>query len=156
MLEELDIHNYKSIRNVKLKELPSFAVFVGANASGKTNFVDALDFLALTFKNGLPSAISAKGGYQNIVYRRGKPARGGISFHIKVSLPPIIPPKRNEREKFSFIYDFKIVSKTEAIRSQYLVKSEYIKISQGATSLLEINRDDDKIDVVNRRNETLF
>ena len=45
MLKSLSIRNYKSLRDVRLDNVPAFCVMVGANASGKSNFADALDFL---------------------------------------------------------------------------------------------------------------
>jgi len=59
VIVDLEIANYKSLKHVVLKDLPSFAVLVGANAAGKSNFVDALDFLSATLRSGLASAIAA-------------------------------------------------------------------------------------------------
>jgi len=44
MISELKIRNFKSLENVDLK-LGNFNLLVGANASGKSNFLDALRFL---------------------------------------------------------------------------------------------------------------
>ena len=44
MITRLEIRNFKSLRNVTL-DLGSMNLFVGANASGKSNFFDALRVL---------------------------------------------------------------------------------------------------------------
>ncbi len=44
MISELKIGNFKSLESVDLK-LGHFNLLVGANASGKSNFLDALRFL---------------------------------------------------------------------------------------------------------------
>ncbi len=44
MISELKIRNFKSLESVDLK-LGHFNLLVGANASGKSNFLDALRFL---------------------------------------------------------------------------------------------------------------
>ncbi len=44
MITEIEVKNFKSLKNVKLK-LGTFNLFVGANASGKSNFFDVLRFL---------------------------------------------------------------------------------------------------------------
>lgn len=89
MLKNLSIHNYKSLRHVELNDLPNFAVFVGANASGKSNFADALDFLGEVFRSGLAAAVRAKGGYENICFRKARRSKGGIEFSLRaeVSVP---------------------------------------------------------------------
>ena len=44
MIKEIEIENFKSLEKVHLK-LGKFNLFVGANASGKSNFFDALRVL---------------------------------------------------------------------------------------------------------------
>ena len=41
MITEIEIEGFKSLEKVRLK-LGKFNLFVGANASGKSNFLDAL------------------------------------------------------------------------------------------------------------------
>jgi predicted ATPase len=43
-IKELVIKNYKSIKELNLKNPNSFSVFVGPNAAGKSNIFDALEF----------------------------------------------------------------------------------------------------------------
>lgn len=45
MLSEISIRGFKSLRDVSVR-LPHFAVLFGPNAAGKSNFLDALHFLA--------------------------------------------------------------------------------------------------------------
>lgn len=83
MITTLEIKNYKSLHDVKT-DLPRFGVLVGANAAGKSNFADAVEFLSLVARNGLPTAISDKGGYENICFRRLRRTRGGIQFRVRL------------------------------------------------------------------------
>ena len=52
MISELKIRNFKSLESVDLK-LGHFNLLVGANASGKSNFLDALRFLQGVSSSGL-------------------------------------------------------------------------------------------------------
>jgi AAA15 family ATPase/GTPase len=52
ILKKLTIHNFKSLRNVCFEPGP-LSVLVGANASGKTNFVRAVQFLSEVYGYGL-------------------------------------------------------------------------------------------------------
>lgn len=45
MLTRLRFKNWRSLRDVEIADLTPLTVFIGANASGKTNIVDALAFL---------------------------------------------------------------------------------------------------------------
>ncbi len=51
-IKQLEIKNYKSIEHVVLKNVNPFSVFVGANASGKSNVFEAIEFFSQVFKIG--------------------------------------------------------------------------------------------------------
>ncbi len=44
-IKQLNIQNYKSIEKIELKNLNPFSVFVGPNASGKSNIFESIEFL---------------------------------------------------------------------------------------------------------------
>lgn len=145
MLNELSIHNYKSIRNVQLSELPPLCVLVGANAAGKSNFADALDFLSLVSKTGLAGAVRAKGGYENICFRRAKRSKAGLTFHVRanVSLPEdqqIRTPRKGRLPTFAFSYDFTFSTPTRAIVSEYEVTHETVKLRSEKGAVLTVER----------------
>ncbi|MBI4057793.1 ATP-binding protein [Candidatus Microgenomates bacterium] len=50
MLRSIRIKNFKSLKDVRF-EIPDFAVLVGYNGSGKTNFVNALHLISLLAKS---------------------------------------------------------------------------------------------------------
>lgn len=131
MLSELSIHNYKSIRNVNLSKLPPLGIFVGANAAGKSNFADALDFLSLVFRTGLAGAVRAKGGYENICFRRAKRSKAGLRFHLEVMVNPEREVRRRKKKAVDFVfsYDFTFSTPTQAIISEYEVTSENIVVA---------------------------
>lgn len=47
-LKELQIHQFRNYKDVKLQFQPGLTVFLGQNAQGKTNLLEAIYFLALT------------------------------------------------------------------------------------------------------------
>jgi len=55
--------NFKSFADLDL-EMNSLNVFIGANASGKSNFVRIFDFLRNIAEHGLNNAISMEGGVE--------------------------------------------------------------------------------------------
>ena len=60
-IKEINITNFKSFRELNIK-LGKFNVLVGANASGKSNFVSIFRFLRDIATHGLDNAISMQGG----------------------------------------------------------------------------------------------
>ncbi len=139
MLKSLEIKNYKSLRSVRLDDIPNFAVLVGANASGKSNFADAMDFLSLVFRGGLPHAIRTKGGYENICFRRERRSKAAIEFSLKaeeIATPPRVRTKRT----LIYSYQFAFQATTEKIRADYKVTSESLSISDEDGQLISYHR----------------
>jgi len=72
-LRRVKIRNYKSIAacNVELNQL---TLLVGANGSGKSNFLDALNFVADALLTSLDHALRVRGGIRDVRRRsRGHP-----------------------------------------------------------------------------------
>jgi AAA15 family ATPase/GTPase len=60
-ITELSVSNFRSFERLDL-ELNTFNVLIGANASGKSNFVEIFKFLRDIAKHGLQNAVSMQGG----------------------------------------------------------------------------------------------
>jgi len=60
-IKKIRISNFKSFKNLEI-ELGEFNVVIGANASGKSNFVEIFKFLRNITNEGLENAISREGG----------------------------------------------------------------------------------------------
>ena len=121
MLESLQIENYKSLHKVDV-QLPPFAVLVGANAAGKTNFVDAIEFLSLIAQTGLPTAVTSKGGYDNICFRRARRAKAAIRFALSASLPVRWAKDAQLELRFDFSFAFRALG--GAIKARFAVEEE--------------------------------
>jgi predicted ATPase len=80
-LRRVSIRNYKSLAKADV-ELGSFTILVGRNGAGKSNFLDALHFVAHSLQASLDHAIKARGGAQEITYRRAESRSFAISLEI--------------------------------------------------------------------------
>jgi predicted ATPase len=78
-LVELQVHNYRSLRDVTV-QLGPLTVLVGPNAAGKSNLLDAIRFLGDAARDDLQPALDRRGGYDRVRFRGA--AKGGISVGV--------------------------------------------------------------------------
>jgi predicted ATPase len=81
-IKKIKISNFKSFKDVEV-ELGNFNVFIGANASGKTNFIQIFRFLRDLAIHGLENAVSLQGG---IDYLRNINLKDKNEFSLEVVL----------------------------------------------------------------------
>ncbi|MDR3611749.1 MAG: AAA family ATPase [Ignavibacteriaceae bacterium] len=65
-LHKVEIKNYKSIKEIQINDPRKFLVFVGANAAGKSNIFEALEFSNRLYKSRT-EAVSLYGGEKEIL-----------------------------------------------------------------------------------------
>lgn len=85
-ISRLKLRNWKNFRNVDLSELPEIVYVVGPNASGKSNLLDAMNFLrdmANPVDGGLLQAVRRRGGMRKI---RCLHARVDADMEIEIDL----------------------------------------------------------------------
>jgi len=66
MIKKIRVTNFKSFKDLEV-ELGKFTVLIGANASGKSNFVSIFRFLKDIANSGLDNAISMQGGLEYLI-----------------------------------------------------------------------------------------
>jgi predicted ATPase len=83
-LKRVVIRNYKSIAQCDV-ELGSLTWLVGANGSGKSNFLDALHFVRDSLDNSLENALRERGGISEVRRKSsGHPNNFGIRLEFKL------------------------------------------------------------------------
>lgn len=81
-LRKVGIRNYKSIGKASV-ELGRLTILVGRNGSGKSNFLDALRFVADSLQTSLDHAIKSRGGIDAVRRRStGHPRNFAISLDV--------------------------------------------------------------------------
>ncbi len=79
-IESLKIRNYKVFRNVEIRDIPSLAVFLGKNGTGKSTFFDIFGFLHDCLNSNVRTALMKRGGYKEVVSRE---QTGDIEFAVQ-------------------------------------------------------------------------
>jgi len=84
VIRKIKITNFKSFKELEI-ELGKFNVLIGANASGKSNFVHIFEFLRDIANSGLNNAVSMQGGVE---YLRNVNIGASENFSLKVVYDP--------------------------------------------------------------------
>ena len=74
MIEQINIENYKSIRQGKIT-LTNLNVLIGANGAGKSNFISLFELLQAVLNQRLGSHVLSHGGIDNLLYRGQKQSK---------------------------------------------------------------------------------
>ena len=119
MLKKIIIENFKSFRNAEI-DLKNFNVLVGPNASGKSNFLDAIEFISSNI--AFPEIIKEKGGYNTLSF-------GGVNKHIGFTC-------EFKLKRDSFEYKFEISNRNNVPQLEY----EALRVNKKL--IFEIKRDE--------------
>jgi predicted ATPase len=66
-IEAIRLKNFKTFRDVHLKDIPPFLVVVGANGTGKTTLFDVFGFLHDCLKGNVRQALDSRGRFKEVV-----------------------------------------------------------------------------------------
>ena len=121
MLRRVQILNYRCLRYVDVR-LDHFRLLVGANASGKTTFMDALAFVGDLVSDGLEDAVVKRTrNFQDLVWNRPKDeASLGFELALEFEIPEKLQEqlsrgKRPRGKRFGcFRYEVKIGIEAES------------------------------------------
>ena len=81
MLQRIKLDNYRSFRSESVTfDNPTF--LVGANGAGKSNFADAISFIAHVMVLPLASAFRVCGGFESVAHRHAKGKYSTIGLHM--------------------------------------------------------------------------
>ncbi|MDI9366649.1 MAG: AAA family ATPase [Flavobacterium sp.] len=80
-MDYIEINGYKSIKKARV-DLAPINILIGANGSGKSNFITFFDFLNRLYNRKLNEYIALKGG-DNKILHKGKKQTDTIAFKIE-------------------------------------------------------------------------
>lgn len=83
-MDYIEINGYKSIKKARI-DLAPINILIGANGSGKSNFISFFDFLNKLYNRKLNEYIALNGG-ENKILHKGKKNTDSISFKIEFGI----------------------------------------------------------------------
>jgi predicted ATPase len=168
-IKTIQVKNFKSFKELQV-DLGKFNVLIGANASGKSNFIRVFEFLRDITRHGLDNAISLQGGAEYLT-NLNVGTSGNLSMQVVFSEERargffIIATSKTSRTDlavapFEVTYSFSIAfpkkrAEFEVIDDRLTFKSEFRPFEQGGQVVsrkpfglgeVVISRDGDRLSV---------
>jgi len=119
-VHSIRVKNFKSLRDVSMKNIPGFAVLVGANGTGKSTFIGIFDFLKDCLKNDVRAALQKRGGFSQVVSRGHEGEAIQIELQIQMDIDAI-------KRKRLVTYRLEIVEQGRRI----LIAEESLRFKRG-------------------------
>ena len=88
-IESIRLKNFRTFKDVELKDIPPYCVFVGANGSGKTTLFSVFNFLKTAMEQNVTSALGELGGGHGLKDVRTRGESGDIEIEVKFRVPDI-------------------------------------------------------------------
>ena len=82
-IESIRLKNFKMFRDVEISDIPSLAVFVGANGCGKTTLFDVFSFLRDALTHNVQVALNKRGGFDEV---RTRDSNDAIEIELQFCL----------------------------------------------------------------------
>jgi predicted ATPase len=76
-IEKIEVRNFRTLKDVEISKIGSFAVFLGENGSGKTTLFDVFGFIGDCLTGDVSTAIGKRGGYKEV---HSRDSDGDIEF----------------------------------------------------------------------------
>jgi predicted ATPase len=124
-IELIHIKNFKSLVDLKIEKPSPFTVFVGPNASGKSNIFEALSFFTTQLKYDVKTGFSLFGGQENFLNKNYKKHDLTIKYYIDNLTYSISNPVKSgmlfNLLEADFPLDRPISEIDKSIRSKYFI-----------------------------------
>ena len=84
-VHSIRVKNFKSLRDVQIRDMPGFVVFVGANGTGKTTLIEVFSFLKDCLKDNARTAFDRRGGFEQVL-SRGAQKNETVLIELKIDM----------------------------------------------------------------------
>jgi predicted ATPase len=123
------VSGFRSLQEFEICLTPGLNVFIGPNGSGKTNFIDFLDFLTVLVNQNVASAVSATGGVAR-VFSQESLKRKIPRVIAKISGVADINPFHIEGElrKSLFKFEYEVDIRYSKFHTAVYIANEKIKL----------------------------
>lgn len=82
-IEQISLKNFRAFKDVEMRDIPRFAVLVGANGTGKSTLFSVFGFLRDAMTSNVTTALAKLGGSRGFKEVRSRGTEGPIEIEIK-------------------------------------------------------------------------
>jgi predicted ATPase len=83
-IESIRLKNFRTFRDVHMRDIPSFCVLVGANGTGKSTLFSVFSFLRDAMTTNVTAALGRLGGSRGFQEVRSRGCEGPIEIELKI------------------------------------------------------------------------
>ena len=134
------IDGFRSLHSFSIKLEEGLNVFVGINGSGKTNFIDFLDFLSIVVNRGAAQAISSSGGISRVFSQETLKSRIP-RIRAEVSGIADLRPYAGEEGRTLFRFEYAVDIRYSKYHTAIYIASESVKFKSLFWNDLAVNVD---------------
>lgn len=87
-ITQIKLKNFRAFRDVEMRDIPHFAVLVGANGTGKSTLFQVFGFLKDAMTANVTTALAKLGGSRGINEVRSRGSNGDIEIELKFRPKP--------------------------------------------------------------------
>jgi predicted ATPase len=128
MIHCIEVKNYRSIKYIR-QSINQFQVLIGANASGKTTFLDSISFVSDIVRLGIDDAITKRtSNFQDLTFL-GK--GGTIDLALEIKIPENICNKLHETDFHYIRYELRI-GLTEQTNEHAIIEESAFLLKENA------------------------
>jgi len=163
IFNKIEVSNFKSFKDISI-DLRNLNILIGANASGKTNFLQIFKFIRDYSKHGLINAVSLQGGFKylkNAVLGDTKDFR--INFNVNINNQAGIINKKDTDigiviNNLDYELDLKFYASKDDFKAFYenmILKIDFIELVREKDNISEKGKiGKAKIIIENRKGKT--
>lgn len=152
VITQLAVENYKSLRSISLAP-STLSVVVGANAAGKSNLADFIDFVSEVYQHGLEVAVARKGGFENVAHRKERRSTGAVEVRLVAQYnfePGFTRPTQKPAQVIAK-HEYSFRTHGSSIRAEFHVERELLEfhasVGQTLHRILTIRRDEQSVTI---------
>ena len=83
-IESIRLKNFRTFKDITLRDIPRFCVLVGANGTGKSTLFSVFGFLRDAMTTNLTAALGKLGGSRGLQEVRSRNSTGPIEIELKI------------------------------------------------------------------------